>query len=97
MIFDTYGGSSWAVYNLAHDYSQIDFVVCHVDGTWNGKDTVMRIFLDGQMTEEIQLSTDMAVKSVSLNVSGVNQLKIEVVSVGFFQIEYGIGSPMIRK
>lgn len=97
MIFDTYGGSSWAVYNLASDYSQINFVVCHIDGTWNGKDTVMQISLDGKMTEEIQLSTDMAPKNVTLNVNGINQLKIEVISVGYFQIEYGIGNPMIRK
>lgn len=97
MIFDTYGDSSWAVYNLASDYSQIDFVACHIDGTGNGNDTVMQISLDGIMTEEIKLSTDMAPKKVVLNVKGVNQLKIAVKSVGYFQIEYGIGDPIIRK
>ncbi len=73
---------SWAIYNLNSSYKTLAFTVGHVDNTYNGDSTVMQIFYDGKLEKEVELSPDMYPEKVSLNVNGVNQLKIQVLSSG---------------
>ena len=87
---------TWAVYNLNEEYSKLEFTVCHVDGTGiRHRDTALQVIYDGIVVEEIALSPDMAPKAISLDVSGVTQLKLQVgVSAGDHPL-YGLGNPML--
>lgn len=87
---------SWAVYNLEGKYSNLEFVLCHVDGTDLGKETFLEVYYDGERKEEISVTPDMAPKSISLNISGVTQLKMQIRSSGNNGPEYGLGNPMIK-
>lgn len=86
---------SWAVYNLGGKYRTLEFTACHVDGTDLGDDAVLQVFYDGELKEEIPLSPDMLPVDVSLDLSGVNQLKLQVPSSGSNGPLYGVGNPRI--
>lgn len=86
---------SWAVYNLGGEYRTLEFTACHVDGTDLGDDTVLQVFYDGELKEEIPLSPDMLPIDVSLDLTGVNQLKLQVPSSGVHGPLYGVGNPKI--
>ena len=86
---------SWAVYNLGGKYRTLEFTACHVDGTDLGDDTVLQVFYDGELKEEIPLSPDMLPVDVSLDLTGVNQLKLQVPSSGSNGPLYGVGNPKI--
>ncbi len=87
---------SWAVYNLGEGYSSLEFIVGHVDGTFNGDETFLEVFYDGQLKEEIPLSPEMLPVMISLDITGVNQLKMQVHSSGGEGPVYGLGNPKIR-
>ena len=48
------------------------------------------------MQEEVILNPDMEPKSVSLDVSGVEQLKMQVYPFGNSGSLYGLGNPILR-
>ncbi len=87
---------SWAIYNLNGEYDTLEFTVCHVDGTFNGGENALQIFYDGELKEEIPLAPDMSPKFVSLDISNVVQLKMQVHSSGGDGPVYGVGNPMIK-
>ena len=89
-------GITWAVYNLNNEYTSLEFVICHVDGTYLGNETSLQIFHDGILKEEIPLKPDMMPKSVSLDVTGVTQLKMQVHESGLDHPLYGLGNPILK-
>lgn len=100
MTFDAdiniFNDSSWAIYNLDEKYASISFVVGHVDGTDLGKQTVLQIIFDGNIYKEINLFPDMYPQNETIDVTGVKQLKLQVLSSGNVNPLYGIGNPLIR-
>lgn len=95
MIF-TIQKDTWAVYNLGGNFSNLKFTLCHVDGSAVGKETTFQIFCDGELEKEISVAADMAPQEISLNIRGVNQLKLQVNNIPYGGVSYGIGSPRIR-
>ncbi len=87
---------SWAVYNLDKKYSSLEFMLGHVDGSDLGHETFLEIYYDGELKEEISVTPDMLPKPVSLNLSGVAQLKMQVRSSGNNGPLYGLGNPIIK-
>ena len=88
--------SAWAVYNLNSQYKSFTGILCHIDGTANGKGT-MRIFFDSVIQKEIEISSDMIPLSLDFNVSGVIQVKIEMETSGINGWpSYGIGDPILK-
>ena len=99
----TFNHSAWAVYNLNGQYTSFEATFGHVDGSDTGKyrNASIRIYCDGIMRAELEVSDDMYAHPVSLNLTGVNQLKIisanvDGVNDGFFWGEYGFGNPILR-
>lgn len=86
---------SWAIYNLSGNYRDLEFVVSHVDGTDNGDPTTLQVFYDGELKEEIALAPDMLPKTVTLDLTDVGQLKLQVPASGAADPLYGIGNPKI--
>lgn len=87
---------SWAVYNLDNKYNNLEFMLGHVDGSDLGRETFLEIYYDGELKEEISVTPDMLPKSVSLDLSGVSQLKMQVRSSGNNGPLYGLGNPVIK-
>lgn len=87
---------SWAVYNLGGNYNTLEFTVGHVDGTFNGSENTLQIFFDGELSKEIPLSPDMLPESVTLDVSGVKQMKMQVLASGNDNPFYGVGNPILK-
>ncbi len=87
---------SWAIYNLEGKYTSLEFTVCHVDGTYNGDATVLQIFYDGNLSQEIPLKPDMSPQKVSIDLTGVKQLKLQVPASGADVPLYGVGNPLIK-
>lgn len=87
---------SWALYNLDGKYETLEFVIGHVDGTDIGHETYLQIYYNGNFSQEILLKPDMIPQSVTLNVTDVKQLKLQVPSSGAEGPRYGIGNPILR-
>lgn len=87
---------SWALYNLDGKYKTLEFVIGHVDGTDNGDETYLQVYYDGEFSQEILLKPDMLPQNVTLNVTDVMQLKLQVPSSGGSGPLYGIGNPLLK-
>lgn len=87
---------SWAVYNLDKRYNNLEFMLGHVDASDLGSETFLEIYYDGELKEEISVTPDMLPKQVSIDISGVSQLKMQVHSSGSDSPLYGLGNPMIK-
>ena len=97
MTFHWGGGAvCWAVYNLNGQFTSLSGVLGTVDGQIGHRQdggSVFRVFADSRMVFELFLSNDMHPRDLSINVAGVNQLKIELTdSMGTI----GIGNPIIQ-
>ena len=99
MTFDAdiniFNDSCWALYNLDGKYTNLSFIVGHVDGTDLDDGTVLQVFTDGNLQKEINLKSDMYPKDEVIDLSGVKQLKLQVLPSGNDHPVYGIGNPMI--
>lgn len=87
---------SWAIYNLNNKYKSLSFIVCHVDNTDLGNPTVLQVICDGILQKEIPLAPDMFPTQITLDLTGVKQLKLQVPSSGSNGPLYGIGNPIIQ-
>ena len=100
MTFDAdinvFNDVSWAIYNLGGNYKTLDFTVCHVDGTDNGDATSLQIFYDGELAQEIPLKPDMSPQKITIDITDVKQLKMQVPSAGGNAPLYGIGNPVLK-
>jgi len=101
----TLNANTWSVYNLNGQYTYFEATLGHVDGTNTGKaynaSPVIRIYCDGVLRQELPVSDDMYATKVTLNLVGVNQLKIipanaERVDYTYFYGYYGFGDPILR-
>lgn len=95
--YNVFNDISWAIYNLEGKYTSLEFTVCHVDGTYNGDETSLQIFYDGNLSKEIPLKPDMSPQKIKIDLTGVNQLKLQVPASGGDNPLYGVGNPMIKK
>jgi len=70
-----------ALYNLSQNYKSVSFMVGHEDGK-NPADAVLNLYKDeaGTPFQIIQLTAGMSGKRVSVDVSGITQLKLEITS-----------------
>ena len=86
--YNVFDDVSWAIYNLEEKYTSLEFTVCHVDGTYNGDATSLQIFYDGNLSQEIPLKPDMSPKKVTIDLTGVNQLKLQVPASGGYTVNH---------
>lgn len=93
--YNIFDDVSWALFNLEGKYKSLKFTVGHVDGSDIGDPNTLQIFYDGVLNREIPLSPDMYPEVVELNVSGVSQLKLQILASGADSPLYGMGNPMI--
>lgn len=81
MIWSTYNvfENVYSLYTLDGKYSEISGILGHVDGTdMHGKS--FEIYFDGKLYKEVLLAGDMMAQPFSIDVTGVNQLKLMIPS-----------------
>lgn len=91
--------SPFAIYNLNGNYKNITGILGHVDGT-NMIDAQLLFYADGKLISDIPLTGDMNLQNVTIDVTGVLQLKI-VCKMGYYissasECGYGLGNVTIE-
>jgi hypothetical protein len=95
--------TNWAVWNLNGQYKSFTGTFGHVDGTSNDVDVedefkVLYIYCDGILKQEIPFVSDMIPKNINIDVTGVNQLKIQLGAKFHAGVSptYGFGNPVVK-
>ena len=93
--------SCWAVYNLNKQYTTLNFDV-GPNVNKCAADAMLRVYCDGILKKEIELSPDMIVQNVTVDLASAQQLKIVVefdprVNEALRCVrQYAIGNPIIK-
>ena len=66
----------YALFNIDSNYSTLSFTVGHCDGT-DMNSTTIKIYCDGILKKEIQMTAEDLPQKVTVDITGVNQLKID--------------------
>jgi hypothetical protein len=86
----------WAVWNLNSQYNSLSATLSHVDGEGDGA-TTFEIYFDGVLHQTINVKSDMTPQEITLNLSGVNQLKIILTKNNDTSgAAYGFGNPLLK-
>lgn len=72
---ENYSRSREALYNLGQKYNSVTFTVGHQDNTRTGS-ALLRVFGDGNLMKEMELTKDMLNQTITINTVGVTQMKI---------------------
>ncbi len=73
-------GTSYALINLNGQYRQMKFAFGHIDETFiTSKPMSLRIYLDGNLSEEIDISGNDIAKQINVPVDSALQVKFELV------------------
>ena len=85
LVGDNHSGGvdGWALYNFNNQFSSINGIMGHVDGSGMGG-SIVKFFSDGKLIEEFDLDANDMPKPFSVNVAGALQVRIE-----FTNWEYG--------
>lgn len=85
-------GTSQVLYNLKEGYSNFSFKVGHIDNT-SSYTAKLKIYLDGRLSQTVELKPADIAKNVSVDLSGVKHMKIQMTSqeaLNHYDIYYGI-------
>lgn len=66
----------YAIFNIDSKYSTLSFMLGHCDGT-DMRSTTVKIYCDGILKKQIDLKAEALPQKVTIDITGVNQLKIE--------------------
>lgn len=83
-----YWDNSKAYYNLNCSYSNVSFLIGHLDND-DGSEGKLNVYKDNVLIKTIELKQAMMVENVNINTTGITQLCIEIVTVGS-RPRYGI-------
>ncbi len=81
-------GNGWSCFNLGGMFDSLTFDLGHIDGSSTGS-TTLKVYCDEVFREEIPVSDSMYIMPVTINVSGLNQIRFEVEGEIF---QYGLGN-----
>jgi hypothetical protein len=98
IVFTAYESSSpavWCVYNLDGNYRGLDFVVGHIDKTGLHYSNLY-VYIDGKQCKYLRLMPDMVPTAVSIDITGVKQLKFEV-NMSERDAQYALMDPILTK
>ena len=86
-------GDMYAIFNISEQYTTLSFTVGHLDGTGMNNCNI-KIYCDGVLKTEFSVKCDELPQRVSIDVTGVNQIKI-VKSDGGEQ-HYGFANVTVK-
>lgn len=85
-------GDGYVLFNLQGDYTKLEFDVGKTDN-YEIQDVTVKIFLDGAMTEQYELSGETTSEHIEVNLNNASDLKILItggsrVTYGFFNVVF---------
>lgn len=83
-----------AVFNIDAKYSTLSFMVGHIDNT-DKKDVTIKIYCDGILKKEFNMSAEQLPQKITLDITGVKQLKFEVVNSDY-RPYYGFANVTVK-
>ncbi len=86
------GHQHYANFNLSGTYTNLTFTLGHIDGTTMSNGT-LKIYFDGVYETEFSLNCEALPQKITLDVTGVKQLKIEIVDTWG---AYGFGNATVK-
>lgn len=96
--FSVEGSGGTAIFNIDSKYTVLGFSVGHVAGT-NYDDASIKVYLDGDLSKTYELSHEDLAKRISLDVTGVKQIKFLVEAhgnQGTYWVSYGFGNVTVK-
>ena len=87
-------GDEYAIFNIDSQYALFSFLVGHRDGTDMNNATI-KIYCDGVLKEELNVRSDDLPRKVSLDITGVNQLKVVAFGVNMYT-SYGFANVTVK-
>ncbi len=91
--FSLYHENGYALFNIASNYTALNFTVGHCDGSSMSAATI-KIYCDGILKEEFTMNAEDLPRRVSVDVTGVSQLKIE--SYASWDSTYGFANVTVK-
>jgi hypothetical protein len=89
---------TWAVYNLNGQFTSLSGIASQLDeGTLTvATNAAIRFFADGRLVLEVPITADMSPREFSVDLTGVNQLRIATAANYHGNFSAGIGNPVIQ-
>lgn len=85
-------GDGYVLFNLQGNYTKLEFDVGKTDD-YEMQDVTVKVFLDGSMTEQYELSSESTLEHIEINLNNARDLKILItggsrVKYGFFNVVF---------
>lgn len=90
-----FGSEGNAVFNVNSEYSNISFLLGHSDGT-DMRGATVKVYCDGVLKKEITMQAEDLPQKVSIDITGVNQLKIEISHMSYYGCGYGFANVTVK-
>lgn len=87
--------SSYAMFNLDGQYTSLSFLVGHIDGEEMGFGA-FKIYCDGVLSKELSINADALPQKFTIDLTGVKQLKIEMVDQGSRYVSYMFANVIVK-
>lgn len=84
----------YAIFNVDSQHTLLNFLIGHIDNTDMNNATV-KIYCDGVLAQEITIKSDALPQKISVDITGVNQLKIVVSDVNRYT-QYGFANVTVK-
>ncbi len=90
-------GGATAIFNLNGQYQKLEFDLGHVDGT-GGDKLKLKIYLDGEITNIVEMTSEELPKHVTIDLNHALQLKIESIgtSATMWGSHYGLANITVQ-
>jgi hypothetical protein len=93
-------GCTWSggysLYNLNGQFNRVRGTIGHVDGSSSRNAHILNIYTDGKLYSRIELKPDMMPQEITIEVTGVLQLKMEIEFWNRTDTVYGFGNVIIE-
>lgn len=90
-----FSSDGYILSNLNGEYSTLSFKLGHVDGS-DMVDTSMVVYLDGEVENTYEIYADAYPKNISIDVTGVNQIKFYIPTNGWDVPTIGFADMIIK-
>lgn len=91
----TLGSEGNAVFNINSQYQTLGFKVGHLDGTAM-RGVTIKIYCDGILKQELTMGAEDLPQNISLDITGVNQLKFELGHTTYGEGKYGFANVTVK-
>lgn len=87
--------SGYALFNIEGNYNTLSFKIGHSDES-DMNDTDVKIYCDGVLKETYTINCETLPQTISIDITGVKQIKIEACNASDWNTRYGFGNVTVK-